>query len=72
MKEYWFCIVGPIERKDLPDGADMPMRFGVTDALRTMIPHGDIDIWSGWGVTDDTKRKILDVIHSSFYDKIND
>ena len=59
-KEYWHCIIGPIESYTLPDGADLPMRNAVARAFEN-LPGCPVDeegfayyiLWSGWGMTED-------------------
>lgn len=57
-KEYWVCIIGPVERKELPDGADGPPRAAAVDAIIEMIGRQPDECGSGWGCTEETKKAI--------------
>ena len=59
MKNYWMCIVGPTERKDLPDGADSPMRKAVKKAFYDTAGHDPEHNWSGWGMDKETKDRVM-------------
>ena len=56
--EYWACIIGPVNRANLPGGADLPPRMAAIGAVREMLDaHGgnyDVSCWSGWGVNQET------------------
>jgi hypothetical protein len=59
MKEYWLCIVGPVEKSDIPDGGDLPMRIAVNDALEKLLPSvGNVILSSGWGVTEEQRERV--------------
>lgn len=60
-KEYWVCIIGPVERKELPDGADCPPRAAVQNAIIKMIGRQPDECASGWGCTEETKNAICNV-----------
>ena len=49
--EYWFCLIGPTERKNLYSGSDRPMRMAVRDKFIDLTDE-DCDVCaSGWGVS---------------------
>lgn len=50
MKNYgcWDCKIGP-HTKDLPDGADLPMREAVKEAYRKLTGKEPEWLFSGWG-----------------------
>ena len=56
--EYWVCIIGPTKRRNLPDGADFPMRVAVEGAFIYVCGHPYLNCWSGWGVDSDTVQAI--------------
>lgn len=61
-KEYWFCLIGPVERKDLPNGADYPLRQAVRTKFLDLVGYDDDVCSSGWGLSQeqyDAIRKIL-------------
>ena len=67
MKEYWYCIIGPVER---PAGGDLLMRIAVKDALGEIVPDLDWDevvVASGWGVTEEDQRAMRDALSQSRY-----
>ena len=59
-KEYWMCVIGPIESGTLRNGSDSPMRMAVAEAFEA-LPGCPIDgegrasyiLSSGWGLTED-------------------
>lgn len=59
-KEYWFCIIGPSYRGELPSGADGPLRMAAQRAYHNMQPnnHEDYACSSGWGVRPEMKEAI--------------
>lgn len=67
MKEYWYCIIGPVERDLIPDGGDLPMRNAVRTALNTMAPTAEWKtLSSGWGITDAQAKRMTIALHSDF------
>jgi len=61
MKEYWFCLVGPVDSEELELGADSPMRISVRAGLSHLGINQDdeMGIWSGWGISEHKKDEIL-------------
>jgi len=57
-KNYWVCIIGPVRRKKLPDGADAKPRMAVQDAVIEMTGVSPA-CWSGWGVDQRTFKKLM-------------
>jgi hypothetical protein len=45
---YWVCIIGPIERDQLPMGADLPPRIAARNAVFDMTGDGEVTCNSGW------------------------
>ena len=35
--EYWFCEIGPIDRSNIPNGGDYPLRSAVEDKFIEMF-----------------------------------
>lgn len=66
-KEYWVCIVGPVDRKELPMGADSPPRTAVQNAIIKMIGRQPHECASGWGCTEKTKDAICQAWSDSQY-----
>lgn len=58
-QEYWFCIIGPVERGNLPDGADFPMRMAVKGQFLNMTDLNAESCWSGWGVSEKRKDELV-------------
>lgn len=70
-KEYWVCVVGPVERDNLPEmGADGPPRYAVEESVEQMLAeHGALDsndfrISSGWGVSSETAERVEKIVAS--------
>jgi transcriptional regulator NrdR family protein len=66
-KEYWVCVIGPVERKELPMGADGPPRAAVQAAIIKMIGRQPHECGSGWGCTERVKKAILNAWSDSQY-----
>ena len=69
-REYWLCIVGPVDGTTLELGADFPMRMGIRSALERLEKTGlkvgqDFAISSGWGIDDKTAEEIKDAWNKS-------
>jgi len=65
-KEYWYCVIGPINREDVPSGGDFPMRTAVKDAFRDMLnEYADI-CSSGWGITEEDFKEISNLLIKQF------
>ena len=47
----WTCKIGEMNRRELPDGADNPMRRAVAQAYRELTGEDPAFIFSGWGGT---------------------
>lgn len=58
--EYWVCIIGPVEEGWLPLAADAPLRNAALAAYIRLLGFQP-ECWSGWGVSEAVKEKILDV-----------
>ena len=57
--DYWFCIIGPAEKSELPWGADSPMRMAAQRTFEAMTKLSEYDCWSGWGTTREQVGKML-------------
>jgi len=58
--QYWVCIIGPVEKSELPDGADNPPRSAAINAVINML-NKQPECWSGWGCNQETFEKIMAV-----------
>lgn len=58
--EYWICIIGGTNSKNLPDGADQPLRSAVKNAFAMTTGHHAETCWSGWG----TEKGKVDVLNA--------
>ena len=59
-KEYYILIVGPFDSDKIPQGADLPMRIGISKALDNLnLSQDEVTCWSGWGLTEEQKIKIM-------------
>lgn len=63
-KKYWVCIIGPVDEKELPSGADAPPRCAAENAIIKMIGKQP-KCWSGWGCKQNTFEKIMDAWNKS-------
>ena len=59
--EYWFCKIGPIDRSEIPDGGDGPLRSAVEDKFIDMFGEQAKTCGSGWGLKEEMKTR-LDII----------
>ena len=59
--EYWFCTIGPYDRNKVPFGSDHPLRTAVEDKFIEMFGEQAKTCGSGWGRTEEMKRR-LDII----------
>ena len=62
MKNYWHCILEvDIPEGGLPDGSDLPLRVGVEYAASKLHDQAVvIDIWSGWGLSKQGAKNVLE------------
>lgn len=58
-REYWECIIGPVDSSKVPPGGDFPIRAAVWNAFRELTGEEAEDCWSGWGVSEEVKDRIL-------------
>ena len=69
MKNYWNCVIGPIDRDKLPWGSDSHLRMPVKLAFKKLVNeiYDDYDFSrnsgyfcsSGWGVTGEQANDIF-------------
>ena len=64
-KRYWFCEIGPVDEKELPCGADGPLRSVVQNKFIEMFGQQAEICSSGWGLTEEMKTR-LDIISLLF------
>jgi hypothetical protein len=57
-KEYWNCLIGPIERDKVPHGGDFPLRWSVREKFEQMFGFDAPVCSSGWGVKEDMKDRL--------------
>jgi hypothetical protein len=60
-KQYWFCTIGPVNKKELGYGADGPLRSVVQNKFIKMFGKQAEICGSGWGLTEEMKTR-LDII----------
>jgi hypothetical protein len=53
--EYWRCVIGPVKRSELPNGADFPLRWAVGEKFEEMIGRDAETCSSGWGMDEETR-----------------
>ena len=58
-KEYWICIIGPAERDEMEDGADLSMRMATQDGFERVTGKHAEHCWSGWGNDEKVKEHVL-------------
>ena len=66
MKEYWYCMIGPIERDKVPSGGDFLLRQAAKTYFEKTTGEEADTCSSGWGVTEDEYRQIMDLKHELF------
>ena len=69
-KEYWVCVIGPIEREKLPLGADFPLRQAVKKAYEELTGDINYTCSSGWGADEEEAREISKVRNEAFQRRI--
>jgi hypothetical protein len=52
---YWFCQIGPVDKIEIPDGGDFPMRQAVRDTFIKMFRYDAPICSSGWGLSQKEK-----------------
>jgi hypothetical protein len=60
---YWHCVVGPVNKNELPEAFDSPMRMGLHKVLERSNLKG-YEMYSGWGISD-KKAKLLNFLASA-------
>ena len=53
--EYWNCVIGPVKRSELPQGADFPLRWAVREKFEEIVGRDAEICSSGWGMDEETK-----------------
>ena len=49
--EYWTCTIGPVQRKEVPNFGDGPLRSAVEKRFIDMFGEQATRCSSGWGLT---------------------
>lgn len=63
MKQYWLCVIGAVEKENIPDGGDYPMRITVRNMFESLFPtKTDAVLASGWEITEEKYKEILDIL----------
>jgi hypothetical protein len=63
MKEYWYCLIGPVEGTQLPQGSDLPMRIAVQNTLFNMgYKYNNLTCHSGWGLSEENASDIVNFV----------
>lgn len=47
----WSCKIGPVDRSELPPGADWPLRRAIEKGCLDLLGDTPVTIFSGWGET---------------------
>ena len=58
--EYWICIIGATNSKNLKGGADSPMRNAVEGAFEKTTGHEHEVCCSGWG----SEKEKVDIVNA--------
>ncbi len=59
-KEYYILIVGPFDSDKIPQGAEIPMRTSISNALDYLkLSQNNVTYWSGWGLKEEKRIKIM-------------
>ncbi len=70
-QEYWFCLIGPVDRRIVPYGGDAPLRMSVKDKFQKMFPYNDYTCSSGWGMDQEEYNEIQEVINKHFQKRMS-
>lgn len=70
-KRYWICVIGPVAKEELPEGADFPMREVVRDAFEALIGRTDESCWSGWGLDEQHVQDVMAAWQLSGAEEVN-
>lgn len=62
ISEYWFCLIGPVQREKLPAECDMPMREAVEMALGKLTGEASQRLCSCWGITPEIAEAVLKTV----------
>ncbi len=63
-ERYWMCIIGPVDKAAVPEGADFIMRRAVGQAFGVVTGRWEgVREWSGWGLTKERMEEIQKVWH---------
>ena len=63
-KEYWFCMIGPFERDNVPFGGSGPPRMAVRNAIANMMgadAENAATCTSGWGCSAEKAQEVMSV-----------
>ena len=59
--KIWSCKIGEVDSKDVPNGADFPMRVAIAEAYRNVTGKEPLFIFSGWaGELTETERAVVE------------
>jgi hypothetical protein len=65
-KEYWFCLIGPIEKEKVHQGGDFPLRQAVKDAFERTTGEDAEMCSSGWGVDEEEAEAMRKAQNDAF------
>jgi len=58
-KEYWYCIIGPVDDYDLAHPDDLSLRNAVQNAFKALIGHDADHCYTAWGISEAAKERML-------------
>jgi hypothetical protein len=56
--EYWKCVIGPVDRKEVPWGGDFPLRDAVINRFIEMFGKEPVMCSSGWGLKQEMETRL--------------
>jgi hypothetical protein len=59
--KYWFCIIGPAKRSEIPFGGDLPMRMTAKKEFKRIIGREARVCSSGWGISEEDYIRMIKV-----------
>jgi len=58
---YWMCMIGPVDRKEIPEGGDSILRMAVRNKFYEVFGEDEVCA-SGWGI-DEKRYQVLRILH---------
>jgi hypothetical protein len=66
--EYWKCVIGPVDRTEVPWGGDLPLRDAVINRFIEMFGKEPVRCSSGWGLKQEMETRLSIISLLSYTD----